>query len=233
MIGIIDVAIQAENPSMPLYPWRAFRNSYSSVRVRNVPRKIGKWNITDIVVQATYPDGSIKSANAVLTGGVWVATLEGTSTAGTSLMGYKIIASGIDENGNPVSDYCLGRGDVTILEDDGELIPENVITYTRLLSAEPSTPKEGDLWQLSGSWYIYQDGTAYPVGDDSGLIRQLSAELSSKADVSSLNDYELTSNMISDVSSIVLSVDSKPTGWIATPATYQGAAITFDILQAN
>lgn len=85
MIGVVDVKIQAANPSMPLFPWRAFRNSYSSVRVRDVPRKIGKWNITNVTVQVTYPDGSIKSTSAVLTGGVWVATVEGTATAGISL----------------------------------------------------------------------------------------------------------------------------------------------------
>lgn len=165
MIAVVDVAVQAANVSMPLFPWRAFRNSYSSVRVRNVPRKIGKWNITNVSVQVTYPDGSIKTADAVLTGGVWVATLEGTATAGTSLQGYKILASGIDENGQSVSNYCLGRGDVTILEDDGELIPENVTTYTRLLSSEPTQPKEGDLWPLSsGGYVIYQNGQANTLG---------------------------------------------------------------------
>lgn len=197
MIAIVDTTVQAANPSLPLYPWRAFRNSYSSVRVRNVPRKIGKWNITGVVVQVTYPDGSMKSADAVLTGSVWVATLEGTSTAGTSLMGYKIIASGIDENGNQVPSYCLGRGDVTILEDDGELVPENAITYTRLLSSEPSSPKDGDLWKLSGAWYIWQDGAAWPIGDDSGLISQLSSELSNYVPASrTINSKALSSDLI-------------------------------------
>lgn len=31
----------------------------------------------------------------------------------------------------------------------------------------------------------------------------------------------------------MLSVDSKPTGWIATPATFQGTPITFDISQES
>ena len=183
MIAVVDCAVQAANVSMPLFPWRAFRNSYSSVRVRNVPRKIGKWNITNVTVQVTYPDGSIKTADAVLTGGVWVATVEGTATAGTSLYGYKILASGIDENGQPVSNYCLGRGDVTILEDDGELIPENVITYTRLLSAAPTTPQEGDMWKVveedeTGQydiWYIRHDGYSYRIAG--GEIDQLKDNL--------------------------------------------------------
>jgi hypothetical protein len=48
MIGTIDVDIQAHNPSMPLWPVKAFVNSPTSVRLRNVPKKIGKWNITTI-----------------------------------------------------------------------------------------------------------------------------------------------------------------------------------------
>lgn len=192
MIAVVDVSVQAANVSMPLFPWRAFRNSYSSVRVRNVPRKIGKWNITNVAVQVTYPDGSIKTSDAVLTGGVWVATLEGTATAGTSLQGYKILASGIDENGQPVSNYCLGRGDVTILEDDGELIPENVITYTRLLSGEPEQPKEGDLWPLSsGGYVIYQNGHANPLGltEDDLSAYALKSDLSDYAKEDDLSAY--------------------------------------------
>ena len=77
MIGVIDVEIQAANVSMPLYPVRAFVNSPSSIRLRNVPRKIGQWNITSVQIVAAYPDSSIKTANCVLVGGVWVGTIEG------------------------------------------------------------------------------------------------------------------------------------------------------------
>ena len=50
MIAVIDVSIQAQNPAAPLYPWKAFVDSPSSVRVRNVPRKIGTWEITAVTV---------------------------------------------------------------------------------------------------------------------------------------------------------------------------------------
>lgn len=60
MISVVDVAIQAANPSMPLFPWRAFINSPSSLRIRNVPRRVGKWNIDKVYVTAAYPDNSIK-----------------------------------------------------------------------------------------------------------------------------------------------------------------------------
>ena len=84
MIGVIDIEVQAANPSMPLYPIRAFVNSPSSLRIRNVPKKIGTWQITNVHLAAAYPDNSIKTANCVLVGGVWVGTIDGSTMAGTS-----------------------------------------------------------------------------------------------------------------------------------------------------
>lgn len=48
MIGIVDVSVQAANPNMPLNPFRAFVNSPSSLRIRNVPKRIGDWNISSV-----------------------------------------------------------------------------------------------------------------------------------------------------------------------------------------
>lgn len=48
MIGICDVSVQAANPNMPLHPLRAFVNSPSSLRIRNVPKRIGDWNISSV-----------------------------------------------------------------------------------------------------------------------------------------------------------------------------------------
>lgn len=190
MIAIVPVEIQAANPSMPLYPWRAYVNSPSSLRVRNVPRKVGNWSIDRVYVTAAYPDNSIKNADCVLVGGVWVCTIEGSSSPGESQNGYTIYADGVDENGDRVTGYVLGKGCISILETDGTITPGETTYYVHLLSSQPASPKEGDLWQLSGSWYIWQDGTAYPIGDDSGLISQLSSELSTKQDV--LEDAQIS-----------------------------------------
>ena len=65
MIGTIDVEIQAACPEAPLYPLRAFVNSPSTLRLRNVPRKIGAWVITAVYVAAHYPDESITTAQCV------------------------------------------------------------------------------------------------------------------------------------------------------------------------
>ena len=160
MIGVIDVEIQAANVSMPLYPVRAFVNSPSSIRLRNVPRKIGQWNITSVQIVAAYPDSSIKTANCVLVGGVWVGTIEGCSISGRSENGFTVFASGIDENGNPVSNYVLGKGLIEILEGDGTITPDAPFYYVHLLDQPPETPKEGDLWQGADEiWYI-RKGTA-------------------------------------------------------------------------
>ena len=183
MIAIVPVEIQAANPSLPLYPWRAYVNSPSSLRVRNVPRRVGNWSIDRVYVTAAYPDNSIKTADCVLVGGVWVCTIEGSASPGESQNGYTIYADGVDENGDKVTGYVLGKGSISILENDGTITPGETTYYVHLLSSQPSSPKEGDLWQLSGSWYIWQDGTAYPIGDDSGLISQLSSEISTKQDV--------------------------------------------------
>lgn len=116
MIGIIDVEIQAYNPSMPLFPMRAFEGSPSSVRIRNVPKRIGKWAIDKVYFAVTYPDNTTKTVECLLTGGVWVGTVDGCNTIGSVKNGYSIFADGTDENGNAVNSYCLGKGDVVILD---------------------------------------------------------------------------------------------------------------------
>lgn len=164
MIGVVDVECQAVNPNMPLYPMRAFVGSPSSIRVRNVPKRIGKWAIESVQFVAAYPDSSIKTSQCVLTGGVWVGTIEGTSTSGTSTNGYTIFASGTDENGEPVTGYVLGKGDIEILEADGTLAPNPTRYYVKLLSAEAETPREGDMYPTADGYVIWQNGQANQLG---------------------------------------------------------------------
>ena len=53
------------------------------------------------------------------------------------------------------------------------------------------------MWQLSGAWYIWQDGNACPIGDDSGLVSQLSSELSNYVPASrTINSKALSSDLI-------------------------------------
>ena len=128
MIGTIDVTVQAARPDLPLPPVRAFVGSPSSVRVRNVPRRIGEWDITRVLVTANYPDSTTEMAECVLTGGVWVGTVRGCSTPGTSLSGFVVTADGVDEHGSTVSGYILGVGDVVVLTREESATP-GVITF--------------------------------------------------------------------------------------------------------
>ena len=149
---------------MPLHPMRAYVGSPSSIRVRNVPRRIGDWCIRSVYFTAVYPDGTIKTANCVLVGGVWVGTIEGTSVSGTSQNGYTIFADGTDENGNLVTGYILGKGDIEILEADGSLSPDTTRYYVKLLSSETAQPKEGDMYPTSAGYVIWQNGEANQLG---------------------------------------------------------------------
>lgn len=164
MIGTIDVAINAANPSMPLAPVRAFVNSPTSVRLRNVPRKIGQWNITSVQVVAVYPDNSINSVNCVLSGGVWVGTVGGCEIAGRTENGFTVFANGNDENGDYVSGYVLGKGTIEILGADGKLPPSSPTYYVHLLDETPQQPNEGDMYPTSDGYVIWQDGQANHIG---------------------------------------------------------------------
>lgn len=188
MIATVDIAVQAKFPNMPLTPMFAYVNSPSSIRLRNVPKKIGNWQINQVTFFVAYPDNTTKSVGCVLVGGMWVGTVEGSTRAGKSINGYTIFASGVDENGYPVENYVLGKGDVTILQADGTIDPEDTTYYVHLLSAQSDEPKEGDLWQNDGTYYIWQNGQAWPIGDDSGLIDELSAKIENKADLSALDE---------------------------------------------
>ena len=128
MIGTVDVIVQAAKPDFPLSPFCAFVSSPSSVRVRNVPRRIGTWDITAVSVSVDYPDGTTETAACVLTAGVWVGTVPGCETPGDALRGFTIHADGIDENGNDVIGYLLGVGDVEILNRETALTP-GVVTF--------------------------------------------------------------------------------------------------------
>lgn len=83
MIKTLEIKCNAAYPDMPLMPFVAFKSSPSSVRIMDVPKKIGSWNITEVIVKVQYPDNSYSTKNCVRNGNVWVGTLDGTDTTGT------------------------------------------------------------------------------------------------------------------------------------------------------
>ena len=100
MIGTIDIEVNAAHPSMPLSELCAFVGSPSQVRIRNVPRGIGNWKLTAVYVAVAYPDNTVQAPSCVLTGGIWTATIPGSTATGMSGNGFQVLADGVDEHGS-------------------------------------------------------------------------------------------------------------------------------------
>ncbi len=166
MIAVVDVKIQAENPNMPLFPWRAFAGSPSSLRIRNVPKRVGQWCLNRVYVAVEYPDNTTQTFDCTLVGGVYVGTICGSTIAGEVSDGYTIYADGVDENGSTVEGYVLGKGNVYILENDSETTSADAKWTMRLLSAQPSSPAVGDAYISSDALHVIDaDGVEKIIGD--------------------------------------------------------------------
>lgn len=169
MIGTIDIKVAAHNPNFPLEPVFTFINSAQSFRIRNVPRAIGKWNITNVFIHLNYPDNTTIQKECVLNGNIWIGTVEGCATSGTSTNGFIVTASGIDENENIVTNYVLGAGDLYVKDLDGTIDPERVGTKMYFNDTLPTNPKKGDATFIDQTLNVY-DGTNWiPVADDPDL----------------------------------------------------------------
>lgn len=201
MITTQEVRVHAQHPTMPLNPFTAFKGSPSSIRVLDVPKKIGLWNITSVQIQVTYPDSHIVSKDCVRTGNVWVGTLDGTSSVGSVCKGWQITASGVDEDGNEVSGYVLGVGDVVIMELDGSIFPNESADNVRIFSSIPDNPKTGDVY-LDGIALMIYDGEKWvKIGDQdlSGYVKIGNNQLGQDQTISFTNndnDIEIAPHII-------------------------------------
>lgn len=160
MIGTLSVKIAAHNPSFPLEPVFTFVNSAQSFRLLNVPKKIGKWDITHVFVNLAYPDNTIVAKECVLNGSVWVGTVEGCATSGSCENGFVVTASGIDEDGNTVANYVLGAGDLYVQNMDRTIAPERVAAKMYFFETQPSAPNKGDTAFVNGTLNVW-DGTQW------------------------------------------------------------------------
>ena len=246
MIGTIDVCLNAHNPNFPLEPVFTFVNSSQSFRIRNVPKKIGKWSITNVTVNVSYPDNTIVSKECVLTGGVWVATVNGCSTSGTCENGFVVTASGIDENEQVVSNYVLGVGNLYVKELDGTITPGTTAVKMYFYETVPNAPHKGDTTFQNGILKVY-DGTNWKPCYEQDLSQyytktETNTLLNEKANVSALQSYREKTDMTVDLgttyaswflSKLYVSLDppielkwttfvwngiGEETGWMATTA---------------
>ena len=154
---------------MPLTPCFAFQGSPTSLRIMGVPKKIAAWEITSVKVVMSLPDNTTKEKEAVRTGNVWVATVDGCEIAGKVTQGYSIVAGGLDEDGNEVTGYILGKGDVFVIENRNDIRSLVDKISVRYLEDIPSTPVMGDLIEYGGNLRFY-DGEQWVVLATGGEI---------------------------------------------------------------
>ena len=160
MIGQLTVNISAKDPTRKCETFRAFVGSPSNVRIVGVPSSLGNWNIQTVYFTVNYPDNRSVSKTCKKGVGVYVATIEGSTIPGKSLLGYTVTADGVDENGQPVTGYVLGKGDVEIVDADATLTPGETTYYIHLLQSRPETPHKGDAYVDGGVWWFY-NGSAW------------------------------------------------------------------------
>lgn len=160
MIGCIDIEVQAHNPQFPLHPLNAYINSPSSIRLRNVPKKIGDWKIERVYAVVKYPNGEEVLVETKLVGGVYIGTFEGCEVSGTSTKGFIVKADGIDENNHVVEGYVLGVGDVFILDNDGRIAPQELLKVVNIVSEKSSNPHIGDALWVDDEFEIF-DGVEW------------------------------------------------------------------------
>ena len=145
---------------MPLSPMFAFKDSPSSLRLLEIPKKIGEWNITTVKVAVNYPDNTSTTYTASRNGNVWVVTFNGCSITGKVANGLEILADGTDENGDAVNGYVLGVGDIYILDRDADIeeaVSKHIMKYC---DETPETPVAGDVVVETGTLKFY-DGTQW------------------------------------------------------------------------
>jgi hypothetical protein len=178
MIRPIDIRLNAAHPELPLVEAVTFTGSPSTVLIRGVPPNCGRWAITAVFVAASFPDGSTTTRAAVQSAnGVWVATLPATATSGRTANGIRVLADGIDENGEAVTGYILGVADFAVASLDVTPAPEPGETSYQLLYFDevPSVLHKGDVTKIDGVLKFY-NGTAWepfaaPVTFDNAVTR--------------------------------------------------------------
>ena len=161
MICTVEVEFNAAHPELPLNEASTFVGSPSAVFVKKVPRSVGNWKLTKVYVSFAYPDNSLVTAEAVATGGVWVATLSACDTSGRTLNGFQISADGIDENGNAVEGYVLGIGDLSVCNRDRTVAPGVTAYNLRYFDTAPTSPKKGDVAPNANGDQLYYNGSSW------------------------------------------------------------------------
>ena len=214
MIGTIKIQLNAAHPNLALQPLYAFVGSPSNLRIIDVPKKIGNWQITEVYVSYNYPDNTQQTLPCTLVGGAYVCTLPASTAVGTSGLGYSVVANGVDENKNPVNGYVLGKGDIVVLDIEAPISIGEKASYVNLLSAQRDTPVDGDMWPtVDGGYVIWQDGEVHELNVPFEAISAfVENQISGKVDEDELTAYATVSALAGKRDVTDLDVRGLPSG---------------------
>ena len=181
MITTMSIKVNAARPNMPLSPWFSFAGSPTSIRILDIPKQISSWNITSVKVIAKYPDNRTVEREAIRNGCVWVVTIEGCDISGKVSNGYEIVADGLDEQGQEVSGYVLGCGDIYIMDRDVS-IQKNIEKYNvRYCDELPTNPAKGDLIYHNGNVRLFNGSEWLTLGLDPQIIEGIDNKINEVA----------------------------------------------------
>ena len=96
MIGTVTIKCSAHHPQMPLQPVFSFKGSASSIRLLDLPKKLGVWDITRVYLKILSPNNETTITDCVRSGSVWVGTFKGCDIAGKVSQGIEVLADGVD-----------------------------------------------------------------------------------------------------------------------------------------
>lgn len=162
MIATISVKCSAHNSEQNLDSLYSYIGSLMTVRVVDVPKKIGNWNIENVYF--TFNNGNeILSKQCVKSGSIYSVTVDGVNVVSDTW--YRISADGIDEDGNYVSEYILGQGDLHFIDADST-ITIGETTYYLHLKDNAENPKKGDVAVIDGIIKLYDGSEWLKFGDE-------------------------------------------------------------------
>jgi len=177
--------------------------------------------LTRVYASVAYPDNTITTKEAKKNGETYSITFDGCDSSGIVESGFQVLADGNDENGNNVSGYVLGVGDVEVLERDIGIALSGIQCYAHVLDDVPLQPRKGDMCQISGNWNMYDGSQFVSMGKPDSYMISASVDIdklrltdnkgnvidfsiSSKVDVSSMTGFatkDYVDSQISDISS--------------------------------
>ena len=173
MIGKINIKISAANPQMPLGPFHVFAGSAASFTICDIPLPLGVRKVEGVSVQVKNADGETRGLAAVRVGSAWGVTVPAgfLSRSGTVEKGIVITAAGHDDNGEDVSSWKLGAGDVFIMSDDGSVAPGEVRQDLEWFDEVPDNPRNGYVAPVEGVVCVYRNGEWVPLGSQGDVRR--------------------------------------------------------------